>query len=86
LQVAVENAVKHNEFTDEAPLYIKVVTNGEYILIKNNRLPKSYSASSTGIGLRNLSSRYKIVCNKDILVETNDYEYTIKLPIIKSNV
>jgi len=84
LQVAVENAVKHNEFTDAAPLYIKVVTNGEYILVKNNKLPKSFSESSTGIGLRNLSSRYKMVCNKDILVETNDYEYTIKLPIIKS--
>ena len=86
LQVAVENAVKHNEFTDAAPLYIRVAANREYILVKNNKLPKSYSASSTGIGLRNLSSRYKMVCNKDILVETNDYEYTIKLPIIKSNV
>jgi sensor histidine kinase YesM len=85
LQVAVENAIKHNEFTDVNPLYIRVITNGEYILVKNNKLPKSYSANSTGIGLRNLSSRYKMVCNKDILIETNDYEYTIKLPIIKSN-
>lgn len=85
LQVLVENAIKHNEFTDADPLLIKVVMNGEYILVKNNKRPKPYYVSSTGIGLRNLSSRYKLACNKDILVETTDKEFIVKLPIIKSN-
>lgn len=85
LQVLVENAIKHNEFSDDNPLNIKVILNGEYIQVKNNKRPKAYHVNSTGIGLRNLSSRYRLVCNKDIQVETTDYEFTVKLPIIKSN-
>ena len=85
LQVLVENAIKHNEFTDADPLNIRVVLNGEYIQIKNNKKPKPYIVNSTGIGLRNLSSRYKLVCNKNILIETTENEFTVKLPLIKSN-
>lgn len=85
LQVLVENAIKHNEFSDADPLYIKVVLNGEYLQIKNNKKPRPYAVNSTGIGLRNLSSRYRLVCNKDILIETTDNEFTVKLPLIKSN-
>ncbi len=84
LQVLVENALKHNEFTDANPLNIRVVLNGEYIQIKNNKKPKPYIVNSTGIGLRNLSSRYKLVCNKNILIETTDGEFMVKLPLIKS--
>jgi sensor histidine kinase YesM len=84
LQVLVENAIKHNEFTDANPLNIRVVLNGEYIQIKNNKKPKPYIVNSTGIGLRNLSSRYKLVCDKNILIETNENEFTVKLPLIKS--
>ena len=84
LQILVENAIKHNEFTDENPLNIHVLLNGEYIQIKNNKKPKSYLVNSTGIGLRNLSSRYRLVCNKDILVEATENEFTVKLPLIKS--
>ncbi|MEO8109248.1 MAG: sensor histidine kinase [Ginsengibacter sp.] len=84
LQVLVENAIKHNEFTDANPLNIRVVLNGEYIQIKNNKKPKPYIVNSTGIGLRNLSSRYKLVCDKNILIETTENEFTVKLPLIKS--
>lgn len=84
LQILVENAIKHNEFTDADPLNIRVILNGEYIQIKNNKRPKPYVVNSTGIGLRNLSSRYRLICNKDIQIETTDNEFTVKLPLIKS--
>jgi sensor histidine kinase YesM len=84
LQILVENAIKHNEFTDADPLNIRVVLNGEYIQIRNNKRPKPYLVNSTGIGLRNLSSRYRLICNKDILVETTENEFIVKLPLIKS--
>lgn len=84
LQMLVENAIKHNEFSDADPLYIKVTLNGEYIYIKNNKKPRQYAVNSTGIGLRNLSARYKLVCNKDIQVQTTENEFIVKLPLIKS--
>lgn len=86
LQVLVENAVKHNEFTESDPLKINVSLNGEYILVKNKKQPKPYSVNSTGTGLRNLSSRYKHVCDKEILIEISENEFCVKLPIIKSKI
>lgn len=83
LQILMENAIKHNEFSDANPLHIRIALNGHYLKMINNVKPKPYSVNSTGIGLRNLSSRYKIICQKDIIVETTRESYTVKLPLIK---
>lgn len=83
LQILMENAIKHNEFTDANPLKIKIAMNGHFLKVSNNVKPKPYSVSSTGIGLRNLSSRYKIICKKDIVIENNRENFTVKLPLIK---
>ncbi len=83
LQILVENAIKHNEFNYENPLQITIVMNNQYLKVSNNIKPKPYMVNSTGIGLKNLSSRYKILCNKDIIIENTDNEFTVKLPLIK---
>ncbi|HEV8283980.1 MAG TPA: histidine kinase [Chitinophagaceae bacterium] len=83
LQILVENAIKHNEFNHENPLHIRIAMNHQYLKVSNNIKPKPYLVNSTGIGLRNLSSRYKILCNKDIVVENTDKEFTVKLPLIR---
>ncbi|HEX7903016.1 MAG TPA: histidine kinase [Chitinophagaceae bacterium] len=83
LQILLENAIKHNEFTDANPLKIKMVLNGQYLKVSNNVKPKPYSVNSTGIGLKNLSSRYRIICKKDIVIEKTRESYTVKLPLIK---
>lgn len=84
LQILLENAIKHNEFTRESPLHIKFFLNGQYLKVSNNIKPKPYSVNSTGIGLKNLSSRYKILCNKDIEVEQTTEDFIVKLPLIKT--
>jgi len=83
LQILLENAIKHNEFTDASPLHIKIIMNGQYLKVSNNVKPKPYSVTSTGIGLKNLSSRYKIICQKDIVIENTRENYTVKLPLIR---
>ncbi len=71
LQLLVENAIKHNEFSTEYPLHIAIEMNGEHLKVTNNIRPKPYVINSTQIGLKNLSSRYKLLCNKDIIIERN---------------
>ena len=83
LQILVENAIKHNEFNHENPLEIKILMNNQYLKVSNNMKPKPYLVNSTGIGLKNLSSRYKLLCNKDIIIESTDATFTVKLPLIK---
>jgi hypothetical protein len=83
LQVLIENAIKHNEFTDDNPLLIKITMNGQYIRVSNNAKPKPYAVNSTGIGLKNLSSRYRIISRKDIEIEKGRDNFTVKLPLIR---
>ncbi|HEX5653481.1 MAG TPA: histidine kinase [Chitinophagaceae bacterium] len=83
LQILMENAIKHNEFTDANPLQIRIVMNGQFLKVSNNVKPKPYSVNSTGIGLRNLSCRYMIICQKDIVIEDTRENFTVKLPLIK---
>jgi len=82
LQTVVENAIKHNDFSVENPLMIRLSLNGEYLKVRNNKRPKPYLVDSTSIGLRNLSSRYKLVCNKNIVIENNESHFLVKLPLI----
>lgn len=83
LQILVENAIKHNEFTEANPLLIKVTVNEHYLKVSNNIKPKPYAVNSTGIGLKNLSARYRILFHKDIQIETTREDFTVKLPLIK---
>jgi len=83
LQILVENAIKHNEFSEVKPLNIKITVNNEYLKVCNNVKPKPYLVHSTGIGLKNLSSRYKILCNRDIVIENTDEYFAVRLPLIK---
>ena len=84
LQTVIENAIKHNEFTAENPLKIKLTLNGEYLKVCNNKRPKPYLVESTNIGLRNLSSRYKLLCNKNIIIENKESSFLVKLPLISN--
>ena len=83
LQILIENAIKHNEFSHESPLHIRITMNGRFLKVSNNTKPKPYLVNSTGIGLKNLSSRYKILCNQDIEIENTDKNFIVKLPLIK---
>ncbi|HEX3168168.1 MAG TPA: histidine kinase [Chitinophagaceae bacterium] len=84
LQTVVENAIKHNEFSAENPLMIKLSLNGEYVKVSNNKKPKPYLVDSTSIGLRNLSSRYMLLCNKNIIIENEEFHFLVKLPLISN--
>ncbi len=83
VQVLIENAIKHNEFSDENPLIIKISMNGQHIRVSNNAKPKPYSINSTGIGLKNLSSRYRIITRKDISIQKGRDNFSVMLPLIK---
>ncbi len=84
LQILVENAIKHNQFTETNPLLINLSINDHYLQISNNTNPKLYDVNSTGIGLKNLSSRYKLLFKKDITIASTKDSFIVKLPLIKN--
>lgn len=80
LQLLVENAVKHNEISENNPLTVKIYNDSEYIIVENSIKPRSNFEESTGNGLLNLSKRYKILKSKDIKIY-KDLSFIVKLPI-----
>ena len=83
LQTLVENAIKHNEFTDNNPLTIHVSVFSNYVVIKNLIKPKNYASPTSRIGLNNLDNRYKLITKRNIIIENNFRFFTVKLPILK---
>jgi LytS/YehU family sensor histidine kinase len=76
LQTLVENAIKHNAFTDKKPLLIEVAMEENRIKISNNILPKALQMPS-GMGLENLNQRYLLIANSEIKIVKTDNSFTV---------
>ena len=83
LQILLENAIKHNSFSQEDPLLILISVNNQHIKVVNKRKPKPHLTDSTQIGLQNLSSRYKLLFNRDIIVYPGKENFTVNIPVIR---
>jgi len=82
LQLLIENAVKHNAFSTKLPLDISVSAAADGIAVRNNRQKKPADSTSPGIGLENIRARYQLAMGKDIIVQTDDHFFLVRLPII----
>lgn len=81
LQPLIENAVKHNTITRSKPLTISIYTKNGEIVVSNPVIPKIESEVSTGIGLKNLSSRWLMITEKDIEVIRTETTFEVHLPL-----
>jgi len=83
LQILLENAIKHNSATRENPLKISVCFEDQYIVVKNNLQKKATQLKSTGIGLKNLAERVRLVTGKALIIEENNNFFIAKIPLLK---
>jgi hypothetical protein len=84
LQLLVENAVKHNYFTLREPLEIRITGNCEKIEVFNRKQLKIALEESTGIGLQNISDRYRFL-NLFVNIEDKIASFKVILPLIDTN-
>jgi two-component system LytT family sensor kinase len=84
LQLTLENAVKHNRLTQERPLCISMryIESG-WLLVENNIQEKLSADPASGIGLKNLSDRYKLLAQEDIRIENDTNFFRVYLKIIR---
>lgn len=79
VQLLVENAIKHNNFTFQSPLSIRVFSQDNNIVIANNYQPKPVSESSTGLGLSNLEERYRLLGCEGIDIRNDDGVFSVTI-------
>lgn len=84
LQSLVENALKHNAFTEQTPLQMSIHLLNERLIVTNNKLSKPLVNNSSGIGLKNLNKRYNLIVNEQISITENNETFTVELKLIKT--
>lgn len=85
LQLLAENAVKHNTVSRENPLTIQLYVEDDYLVMKNNIIPKIEKEESEGVGLHNIENRYKLLTVKPVIKKYTNNEFIIMLPLIYLN-
>ncbi len=83
-QLLVENAIKHNAISKEKKLFISISVDNNFIVVKNNIIPKISKSGSKGIGLNNLKKRYEYTTEKAPQITVTEEEFIVKLPIMEA--
>jgi two-component system, LytTR family, sensor kinase len=83
LQLLVENAIKHNIISKEAPLLITITTEKETLVVKNNLQKKPQTVPSEKMGLNYIISKYAMVNKKGVEISNERDEFIVKLPLLQ---
>ncbi|WP_316776762.1 sensor histidine kinase [Pedobacter antarcticus] len=84
LQLFIENALKYNRTEEDNPLVVNIYSNDEdELVVSNILLPLIKENKSTGIGLKNIIDRYALLGDRKPVIEKDDKNFTIKVPLIK---
>ncbi len=85
IQLLIENAIKHNIINNKYNLVINIqTTDYDTIKVENTIKPKVEISTTKGIGLKNLSERYKLLFNEDVKIISNSV-FSVEIPLIKQN-
>jgi len=84
LQILVENALKHNSRSEKLPLKIRIERSNDTIVVSNNIQRKNILDNTSKTGLLNLKERVRLILDKGLILEENNNQFIVKLPIIKS--
>ena len=85
LQMLIENAIKHNRFSKDNPMTVRIFNEGDdYLVVENELRAKNSEVQSTKVGLENIRNRYNYQSEKRVIIAESDSHFTVKLPILTS--
>jgi len=83
IQMLVENAIKHNEISEEHPLFIKIYARDQTMIVENTLQRKSVLADeSSGLGLENIKKRYEFLSTRRVEVSETEGKFVVCVPMI----
>ena len=86
LQLLLENCIKHNIVSEAKPLHVKISIENNQLVVTNNLQKKEVLSDRKGVGLQNIVNRYAILTKRTVLVEENEQEFKIFLPVLTKQV
>ncbi|MDR1896771.1 MAG: histidine kinase [Prevotellaceae bacterium] len=85
LQTLVENAIKHNVVSAKQPLTVKIDECNESIRVSNPIQLKKEVEVGEGIGLANLTERYRLMWKKEIVTVKTENTFEVTVPLMKKS-
>lgn len=85
LQSLIENSVKHNVISSKQPLTVTLATADDSVSVSNPIQAKTQPEESNGIGLVNLTERYRLKWNKKVEITNDGSTFSVKLPLVKND-
>ena len=86
LQLLIENVVKHNVVSKNAPLEIDIFTiAGNKLVVNNNLMRRIAKAPSNKVGLENIKAKYLLLNQPGFQVMEDEKNFTVVLPLIWNN-
>ena len=86
LQLLLENCIKHNVVSEAKPLHVKISIENGQLVITNNLQKKEVLQDRKGVGLQNIVNRYGILTKRKVLIEENEKEFKVFLPILTKQI
>jgi two-component system, LytTR family, sensor kinase len=82
IQILIENAIKHNRFSEDSPLIIEISISGEFLAVRNNVNKRNEYIDSTHKGLSNLQKRFSLLTEKKVAIINSDAFFEVKMPLL----
>jgi len=82
VQTLLENALKHNWFSEAKPLNLHISTSEHQLRVINNKQTRN-QVSSTGMGLKNLQERYRLLTSQPVLVKDGPDLFDVTIPLLE---
>ncbi len=83
LQEVISNAIKHNAISKHNPLHLSISSHGDQISVSNTINLRKGNTSSTGLGLKNIQERYRLLQKQPPTFHQENGHYIANLPLLK---
>jgi sensor histidine kinase YesM len=82
LQMIFENILNLNSVSKNEPLSIEIKTADDELIIFNTVQPKLNCTDCFDEGIENIANKFRLLCQKEIVIEETTSERTIRLPLL----
>ena len=84
MQLLIENAIKHNAMSKKSPLVIDIfIDETNQLHVRNNLQEREAHMTSTGVGLKNIQNRYRLLNNSIPVFEKTETHFIARIPLLE---
>lgn len=86
MQLLIENAIKHNSMSKKSPLVIDIfIDDNNHLNVVNNLQEREAHMTSTGVGLKNIQNRYRLLNNTIPVFEKTETHFRALIPLVSES-